>query len=83
MLMEADLPDDIDALRAIVLEQAHKLANVDAEIERLRAIIDALQRHQFGHRSEQLDPDQLLLGLEDAETALAQAEAANEAKAGR
>ena len=83
MLMEADLPDDVDALRAIVLEQAHKLANVDAEIERLRAIIEALQRHQFGRRSEQLDPDQLLLGLEDAETALAQAEAANEAKAGR
>lgn len=63
MLMEADLPDDVDALRAIVLEQAHKLANVDAEIERLRAIIEALQRHQFGRRSEQLDPDQLLLGL--------------------
>ena len=36
MLMEADLPDDVDALRVIVLEQAHKLANVDAEIERLR-----------------------------------------------
>ena len=83
MLMEADLPDDVDALRAIVLEQAQKLANGDAEIERLRAIIEALQRHQFGRRSEQLDPDQLLLGLEDAETALAQAEAANEAKAGR
>ena len=83
MLMEADLPDDVDALRAIVLEQAHKLANVDAEVERPRAIIEALQRHQFGRRSEQLDPDQLLLGLEDVETALAQVEAANEAKAGR
>ena len=83
MLRHADLRDDVDGLRAIVLEQAHKLANVDAEVERLRAIIEALQRHQFGRRSEQLDPDQLLLGLEDVETALAQVEAANEAKAGR
>ena len=86
MLMEAELPDDVDGLRAIVLEQARKLDTLtaaQAEIERLRAIIEALQRHQFGRRSEQLDPDQLLLGLEDVETALAQAEAANEAKAGR
>jgi transposase len=86
MLMEADLPDDVDALRAIVLDQARKLDTLtaaQAEIERLRAIIEALQRHQFGRRSEQLDPDQLQLSLEEAETALAQVEAANEAKAGR
>ena len=86
MLMEADLPDDVDGLRAIVLEQARKLDTLtaaQAEIERLRAIIEALQRHQFGRRSEQLDPDQLQLSLEEAETALAQVEAANEAKAGR
>ena len=83
MLMEADLPDDVDALRAIVLEQVRKLENADAEVERLTAIIEACQRHRFGRRSEQLDPDQLQLGLEDAETALAQAEAANEAKTGQ
>ncbi len=82
MLMEADLPDDVEALRAIVLEQVRKLENADAEVERLTAIIEAFQRHRFGRRSEQLDPDQLQLGLEDAETALAQAEAANEAKTG-
>jgi transposase len=90
MLMEADLPEDVDALRGLVLEQARKLdtlkaaqATADAEVERLRAIIEAFQRHRFGRRSEQLDPDQLQLGLEDAETALAEAEAAGEAKAGR
>lgn len=80
MLMEADLPDDVDALRALVLDQARKLESADAEVERLRAIIDAFQRHRFGRRSEQLDPDQLPLGLEDAETALAHAEAAGLAK---
>ena len=81
MLMEADLPDDVDALRALVLEQARKLESADAEAERLRAIIEAFRRHRFGRRSEQLDQDQLQLGLEDAETALAEAEAASEAKA--
>ena len=61
MLMEADLPDDVAALRALVLEQARELDTLKvfrAEVERLKAIIDALQRHRFGRRSEQLDPDQ-------------------------
>lgn len=83
MLIEADLPDDIDALRAIVVEQAEKLQTADAEVARLKAILDAFMRHRFGARSEKLDPDQLQLGLEDIETALAHAEAANEAKVGQ
>ena len=81
MLMEADLPDDVDALRAIVLEQARELGTLkvfQAEVERLRAIIEVLQRHRFGRRSEQLDPDQLELSLEEVETALAEAEHAKE-----
>jgi transposase len=86
MLMEADLPEDIEALRAFALEKAQKLAELatakgeaDAEIERLQSIIDAFMRHRFGPRSEQLDPDQLQLGLEDVETALGQARAEREA----
>ena len=46
MLMEADLPEDVEALRAFALEQSRKLAEVmaakgvaDAEIERLQAAI--------------------------------------------
>jgi transposase len=81
MLMEADLPDDVDALRAIVLEQARELGTLkgfQAEVERLRAIIEALQRHRFGRRSEQLDPDQLQLCLEEVEMALAKAEEARD-----
>ena len=77
MLMEADLPDDVVALRALVLEQARELDAMKgfrAEVERLRAIVEALQRHRFGRRSEQLDPDQLELCLEEVEAALAQAE---------
>lgn len=90
MLMAADLPDDVEALRTFALEQSRRLADVtlakgeaDAEIERLQSIIDAFMRHRFGARSEQFDPDQLLLGLEDIETALGQARAAREAAAGQ
>src|SRR4051812_36745164 len=50
-----------------------------AEIEKLRLLIRRLQRGQFGRRSERLDPDQLRLGLEDLEQAVAAAEAAQEA----
>jgi len=89
MLMEADLPEDIEALRAFALEESRKLAEVlaakgeaDAEIERLQSIIDAFMRHRFGPRSEQLDPEQLQLGLEDVETALGQARAEREAATG-
>lgn len=79
--MEADLPDDVAALRALVLEQARELDTLKvfrAEVERLKAIIDALQRHRFGRRSEQLDPDQFELALEEVETALAAAEHARD-----
>src|SRR3546814_6618100 len=91
MLTQADLPEDIDALRALVLEQSRMLAEeraaaevrvaepnvakseADAEIERLQSIIQAFMRHRFGRRSEQLDADQLQLGLEDVEAALGHA----------
>jgi transposase len=81
MLMEADLPDDVEALRALVVEQARELDALKifrAEVERLKAIIDALQRHRFGRRSEQLDDNQFELALEEVETALAEAEHARD-----
>ena len=53
------------------------LAAERVENERLRKIIRELQRHRFGRRAESLPPDQLQLGLEEAE----QAEAADEAVA--
>jgi transposase len=59
MLMEGGLPEDIEALRALALDQFHKLAEVtvakggaNAEIERLQSIIDAFMRHRFGRKSE-------------------------------
>src|SRR3954447_2554267 len=54
-----------------------------AEIEKLRLLIRQLQRNRFGQRSERLEPDQLQLGLEDLEQAVAAAEAAQEEGAAR
>src|SRR4051812_38294133 len=51
---------DPGLLKAMLLEER-------AESERLRQIIQALQRHRFGRRAESLPEDQLLLGLEEAE----------------
>ncbi|WP_354687954.1 IS66 family transposase [Cupriavidus necator] len=57
-----DLPDDIDALKAMLLEARASLSQVqqdlaerDLEIEQLKAQIDKLKRMQFGRKSEQLD----------------------------
>ncbi len=66
----AALPDDADALRAIVLAQAAALADQRALIERLRLQLARLRRMQFGRSSERLadEADQLELALEELET---------------
>ena len=72
MAMTADqLPDDPDALKAMVLAR-------DVENARLMQIIKELQRHRFGRRAETLPEDQLLLGLEEAEQIEAAGEEENE-----
>jgi transposase len=80
------LPTDAKALRALLLAErarhAEELAAARNEAERLTAIIKALQRHQFGRRSERLDADQLALALEDVEQTLAAVEAAAEKDSG-
>src|SRR5579872_7188799 len=83
--MAQALPGDVERLQALLLkeraEHAAALAakdRADAENERLRQIIKALQRHRFGRRAETLDPDQLALGLEDVEQEIAAGEAGTE-----
>ena len=48
--------------------------------DRLRHLLQQLQRMQFGRRSEKLDPDQLALAFEDIEQAIAATEAADDKK---
>ena len=65
----ADLPDDVETLqrmvRALATERTTALSEAKAEIERLRLIVQKLQRNQFGRRAEQLDDEQLQFGFED------------------
>lgn len=77
----AALPVDVDALHRLVRDLAaqavddqSELVEARAEVERLRLIIQRLQRTQFGRRSERIDDDQLALGLEDLDADLAQAQ---------
>jgi transposase len=81
MPAHADLPDDIDTLRAMLAERDAALAAKDAvvvalreqlstrtaEIEHLKLTIAKLRRMQFGRKSEKLDRqiEQLELRLED------------------
>src|SRR4051794_34287342 len=86
------LPNDVAALRAMLIEawaerdaeraeKARLAAEHDqlaAQNDRLRHLIRQLQRLQFGPRSEKLDPDQLNLALDDVEQAIAETEAEQE-----
>ena len=81
------LPSDIEVLRALVMtactERDAAIAERDralSQIDRLRHLLRQLQRAQFGRRSEKLDPEQLLLALEDIEQAIAGNEAADDKK---
>src|SRR3989304_5761936 len=66
-----DLPDDIEALKALVIAQRAQLHSHVAEIEHLKLVMAKLKRLQFGRRSEKLDREveQLELRLEELQVA--------------
>jgi len=63
------LPDDIESLQRLVIEQRAALLSRDVEIEKLKIELARLKRMQFGRSSEQLDQTiaQLELSLEELE----------------
>ena len=76
----ADLPNDVEALRRIVLEHSAKLEAAEAllifknlELEKLRFQIAYLKRMKYGRSSEQLDLQllQMQLSIEDLQASLA------------
>ena len=70
------LPDDVAALKALLLAERAQSTKLTNQNEHLRAIIKELQRALFGRRSEKTGhPDQLQLALEDLEQTLAEGEA--------
>ena len=93
MELPADLPDDVDVLKALVLASQAKLAEQnmllaarDAVITRkkdriamLEKLVADFKRALFGAKSEKSDPDQYQLALEDIETAMAVVHAEDEA----
>ncbi len=71
-----DLPEDVDALRAIIADQADQLARQARQlksretlIEKLKAQLAILRRSRFGASSEKIERgiEQLELALEDIE----------------
>lgn len=66
----ADLPDDIETLKQLLLAGREALRCRDLEIERLKLLLAKLRRLQFGRSSEQLDRqiEQLELTLEELES---------------
>lgn len=86
MTFPGDLPDDIDALKAIILASQAKMADQDGIIERkedriirLEKLLADLKRALYGAKSEKANPDQYHLALEDIETAMAVVHAEDEA----
>ena len=84
MLSHASLPNDIDALKAMIVERdemmldlREQLSSNAVEIDQLKLLIAKLKRMQFGRKSEKLDREieQLELKLEDLETEAADAAA--------
>lgn len=69
------LPQDLGAAHDMIRRLSDALAARELEVARLAGIVKKLQRMQFGKSAEKLDPDQLRLALDDAEMALAAAEA--------
>lgn len=72
MITPADLPDDIDVLKAIVLRQQDQNT-------RLEKLVADFKRALFWVKSEKINPEQYELGLENIETAMAAIHAKNEA----
>ena len=82
----ADLPDDPETLKAMLLAARGEIAqlkavNADAEarMERLTALLKALERARYGRRAETLDPEQHAFVFEEIETGIAGVEANLEA----
>src|SRR5271167_757240 len=76
----AELPNDVEALKGIILERSTKLEVAEAllisqklELEKLRFQIAHLKRMKYGRSSEQLDGElvQMQLCIEDLEASLA------------
>lgn len=86
MTSAADLPDDIDALKAIIMASQATMAAQDGIIDRkedritrLEKLLADFKRALYGAKSQKGHPDQYHLALEDIETAMVVVHAEDEA----
>ncbi len=64
MLDAVDLPDDIAALKAMLIASQLREVRKDERIERLEKLVAAFKQAAFGRKSEKADPEQFDLALE-------------------
>ena len=66
-MMDDDLPEDYDALKAAFIEMRAKVSGAEALIAHLQLVIAKMKRELYGPRSERSQRliDQLELQLED------------------
>ncbi|QIE47665.1 IS66 family transposase (plasmid) [Pseudohalocynthiibacter aestuariivivens] len=79
MLNPADLPDDIAALKALLVASEGRNLRKQDRINQLEKLVADFKRALFGARSEKTNPEQFELALEDIETAIAAVHAEDEA----
>lgn len=78
MLDAVDLPDDIAALKAMLIALQPREVRKDERIERLEKLVAAFKQAAFGRKSEKADPEQYDLALEEMEMAIAAVHAGDE-----
>jgi transposase len=54
------LPDDVEVLKRIILQQAQEIAQLKGQNERLQHLLGKLQRYTFGSRSQTVPEEQLI-----------------------
>lgn len=79
MSKPADLPNDIEALKALLAASEDRNLRKQDRIDQLEKLVADFKRALFGARSEKADPEQYELSLEDIETAMAVVHAEDEA----
>ncbi len=71
MSKPADLPNDIEALKALLAASEDRNLRKQDRIDQLEKLVADFKRALFGARSEKANPEQFELALEDIETAMA------------
>ena len=71
MITASKLPNDISALKALLVDSEDRNVRKDDRIERLEKLVAEFKRALFGSKSEKVAIDQYELALEDIETAIA------------